>query len=102
MPHLQPLDQIRNILAMAHLHASARLSLIHETLNVPKNKRGRKPTGQPPKNFDADYQRQRRERLKAEGKCSRCGTARKEAGFANCEECRKKDRRRRFNLDDTV
>lgn len=98
MPTLQPLDQIRAILAMAHLHASARLSLIHAALGVPKNKRGRKPTGQPPKNFDAEYQRQRREKLKALGRCTRCGEPNdRHPGRSICTTCATKDSPKRFH-----
>jgi hypothetical protein len=98
MPTLQPLDQIRNILAMAHLHASARLSLIHAALGVPKNKRGRKPTGQPPKNFDAEYQRQRREDLKALGRCTRCKNPNdRHPRKTICTACQKNSSLKRFH-----
>lgn len=98
MPTLQPLDQIRAILAMAHLHASARLSLIHAALGVPKNKRGRKPTGKPPKNFNAEYQRQRREKLKASGRCTRCGGPNdRHPDRSLCASCATKDSPKRFH-----
>jgi len=98
MPTLQPLDQIRNILAMAHLHASARLSLIHAALGVPKNKRGRKSTGQPPKNFDAEYQRQRRLKLKDMGRCTRCSQPNdRHPKRSICTPCATKDSPKRFH-----
>ena len=90
------LDEIRRILGMAYLHASARLSRIHSILGVPKNKRGRKASGRPPKAFDADYQRLRRERLKALGRCTICTQPNPNKAFVNCEGCRKKHRKRRF------
>jgi hypothetical protein len=98
MPHLHPLDHIKSILAMAHLHASARLSLIHAALGVPKNKRGRKPTGQPPKNFDAEYQRQRRLKLKGMGRCTRCGEPNdRHPDRSICTPCATKDSPKRFH-----
>jgi hypothetical protein len=88
--------EIRSILGMAYLHASARLSRIHSILGVPKNKRGRKVSGRPPKAFDGDYQRLRRERLKALGRCTICTQPNPDKAYVNCEGCRSKARKRRF------
>jgi hypothetical protein len=90
-------DKIKAILGMAHLHAAARLSLIHAALGVPKNKRGRKPSGQPPKAFDAEYQRNRRLKLKAMNRCTKCSQPNDRPGKSYCAACAAKNSPKRFH-----
>jgi len=87
MPTLQPLDQIRAILAMAHLHASARLSLIHAALGVPKNKRGRKQQPGGRKERPESYYRDRYQKLKEQGLCTHCGNANDRLPLTKCTAC---------------
>lgn len=91
--HTQPLDQIRAILTQAHLAAHERLAKIHGLLDVPKNKRGRKKGGSNRKNWSSDYQRERRLRLKALGRCTLCGQPNDRHPKTVCTKCSNKRKR---------
>jgi hypothetical protein len=94
MPDLQPLDHVREILTQSHLAAHVRLAQIHAILGVPLNKRGRKRGGSNSrKNWSSDYQRARRERLKAARRCTLCGQPNDRHLKTICTKCANKRKR---------